>query len=290
MFRPIDVITIGYLLLLNVLIALFHGSLERPWVFISLHLCIVALIMVLVALTQRTGSELVGFFREWYPGLFFIFGFEEIDFLIDLVTQQRFHQALIALDRVIFGVHPTLWLGRFARPWLTELMMFCFGSFYLLVPLWGLILYFKNKRRQLRELLLAVGIAFYICFLAFIFLPVEGPWVTMTHLHQEPLRGGPVTRLVYFVEGLGTIRGGAFPSSHVAVALAVLIMAFRHQRTIFYFLLPVIAGLLVSTVYCRFHYAVDVLSGLLVGTVSLIIGRWIHERWAGGVRGTVLRK
>lgn len=233
---------------------------------------------------------MVRFCREWYPGLFFIFGFEEIGYLADMVTPERFHQALIALDYAIFGVHPTVWLGQFARPWLTEMLMFCFASFYFLIPFVGLVLYFKNKQEELSELLLTAGIAFYICFLIFIFLPAEGPWITMIHLHPEPLKGGPFTWFVYFVEGLGTIRGGAFPSSHVAVAVVVLIAAYRHQRVLFHGLLPVIIGLLVSTVYGRFHYAVDVLSGVLVGLVGFLIGLWILQRSRRDVREAAFRK
>jgi membrane-associated phospholipid phosphatase len=290
MLRPIDVITIGYLFLLNVLILLRRGNLQRPLVFIAIHLFIVVLIVVLAILGQRTRRGLVHFFREWYPGLFFIFGFEEIDSLVDIVTPQRIHKILIAMDRAILGVHPTIWLEQYVRPWLTELMMFCFSSFYFLLPLLGLVLYFKHKYGPLRELLLASGIAFYICFVAFIFLPAEGPWVTMAHLHQESLRGGPFTWLVSFVEGRGSIRGGAFPSSHVAVALVVLVMAFRHQRTMFWFLLPIITGLLVSTVYGRFHYVVDVVSGLLVGVVGLVVGLWVQKRWGHEVSKIALQK
>jgi membrane-associated phospholipid phosphatase len=236
-----------------------------------------------VFLARRRRGEPVRFFREWYPGLFFLFAFEEIDYLVDLVTPERFHQALIALDYAIFGVHPTIWLEQFALPWLTELLMFCFASFYILIPFVGLVLYFNNKQRELRELMLTAGIAFYICFLIFIFLPAEGPWVTMIPLHTEPLKGGPFTWFVYFVEGLGSIRGGAFPSSHVAVAVVALIVAYRHQRVLAYFLLPVVIGLCISTVYCRFHYAVDVLSGALVGTVGFVSGHWILHRWGEDV-------
>jgi membrane-associated phospholipid phosphatase len=279
MFRPVDVITIGYLLLLNILVAFFHENLSRPWAFIVLHLCIIAVIVGLVFMARRIRSESVRVFREWYPGLFFVFGFEEINYLVNMVTPERFHQALIAWDYAIFGVHPTIWLGQFALPWLTELLMSCFASFYFLIPLVGLVLYFKNKKEELRELMLTLGIAFYICFLTFIFLPAEGPWITMIHLHPEPLQGGLFTWFVHFVQGLGTVRGGAFPSSHVAVAVVVLIVAYRHQRMLSYFLMPVIIGLFISTVYCRFHYAVDVLSGVLVGMVGFISGHWILQRW-----------
>ncbi len=285
MFRPIDIISIAYLLLLNTLILCFQGNLQRWWFFVLLHLGIMACITLLVVSARRLKNRPVHFLREWYPGLLFIVGFEEINFLVDMVTRRRFHEALIRLDKVLFGVHPGQWLEQFARPWLTELMMFCFVSFYLLIPCLGLVLYVNKKWLQFQEFMLAAGVTFYLCFAAFLFFPAEGPWVTMRNLYQEPLRGGYITALASFVENLGTIRGGAFPSSHVAVALVVLVMAWRHQRVLFYGLLPVILGLFISTVYGRFHYAVDVLSGWLIGLVGLVLGIWLHRKWVRSISG-----
>jgi len=61
------------------------------------------------------------------------------------------------------------------------------------------------------------------------------------------------------------------PSSHVAVALVVLVYARRHHRLLYYLLSPLVASLLISTVYGRFHYISDVVAGLLVGGGSILL-------------------
>jgi hypothetical protein len=59
----------------------------------------------------------------------------------------------------------------------------------------------------------------------------------------------------------GGARGGAFPSAHVSGALVVSLVAWRHQRRLAYLLVPITAGVVIATVYGRFHYALDTLAG-----------------------------
>lgn len=61
------------------------------------------------------------------------------------------------------------------------------------------------------------------------------------------------------------------PSSHVAVALVVVVYARRHHRLLYYLLSPLVASLLVATIYGRFHYVSDVVAGLLVGVGSILL-------------------
>ena len=69
-----------------------------------------------------------------------------------------------------------------------------------------------------------------------------------------------------------------FPSGHTMITTSVLIFAFRHDRKVFWFLLPVGVGLIFSTVYCRYHYAVDVLAGLALAFVSVPAGERLYDR------------
>jgi membrane-associated phospholipid phosphatase len=78
----------------------------------------------------------------------------------------------------------------------------------------------------------------------------------------------PVAQYVIKVAGL---HGGCMPSSHVAVALVVMIYAIRYTKTLAWILTPVILSLFVATVYGRFHYFLDVVAGILVGLLALFI-------------------
>ena len=52
----------------------------------------------------------------------------------------------------------------------------------------------------------------------------------------------------------------------------VWLVAWRRQRAVAYALAPIISGVIVATVYGRFHYALDTIAGLAVavGVVTAV--------------------
>jgi membrane-associated phospholipid phosphatase len=44
-------------------------------------------------------------------------------------------------------------------------------------------------------------------------------------------------------------------------------------------LLPIVLALIISTVYCRYHYVVDVIAGFGLTLLSVILGGWYYRRW-----------
>jgi membrane-associated phospholipid phosphatase len=68
------------------------------------------------------------------------------------------------------------------------------------------------------------------------------------------------------------------PSSHVAVAITTLWFSFRYLPRIRLVHLTVTILLCLSTVYCRFHYAVDVVAGVLVAAVLVPLGNWLYDQ------------
>ena len=59
----------------------------------------------------------------------------------------------------------------------------------------------------------------------------------------------------------------------------VLHLAYRYERILFYPFLPLIAGLIVSTIYLRYHYVVDLMVGVVIAAGCLAIGFRIHAWW-----------
>jgi len=47
---------------------------------------------------------------------------------------------------------------------------------------------------------------------------------------------------------------------------------------VFWWLLPIATGLIISTVYCRFHYVVDLIAGTALAFVFVPIGDRIYDR------------
>jgi membrane-associated phospholipid phosphatase len=109
-------------------------------------------------------------------------------------------------------------------------------------------------------------ISFLVCFLVFVFFPVQGPRYLGV---PQGVPDGPVRRLVLSVLEVGSSRGAAFPSSHVAVATTQFVMVLQYQRRLGLLVLGISLGLAAGAVYGGFHYAVDVLAGVAVGTLAV---------------------
>jgi membrane-associated phospholipid phosphatase len=68
----------------------------------------------------------------------------------------------------------------------------------------------------------------------------------------------------------------------VAIALVTVYFSFRYLRKIRWLHLVFAVLLCLSTVYCRYHYAVDVFAGALTAAVLLPLGNWLY--WKYGAR------
>lgn len=288
LMRPVDLVTMLYLAVIAVLIVLFHQGVGGWGWFVLAHLSAVLLIATLIRKADRRPGWL-GILRHWYPLLIFFPLFAEMNELVTMIFPFWANSWLIRLDHALFGVHPTVWFEQVATPALTELMVVFYLAYFLLIPAAALPLYLRERRREFDGLMLNTALAYYLSFVAFLFFPAVSPRVTLSHLQGGPLEGGFLLHILYWVQGFGGIRGGAFPSSHVAVAFAVLFSVHRYERKVFYVLLPFVLGLAVSTTYCRYHYAVDAIAGALLGLFAVILGRKLflrwEQNWIGAYRG-----
>lgn len=69
------------------------------------------------------------------------------------------------------------------------------------------------------------------------------------------------------------------PSGHTQIALMVLYLAYRYQKVLFYPFLFIIIGLIVSTVYLRYHYVIDRIVGAVIAAGCLPIALRLPAWW-----------
>jgi membrane-associated phospholipid phosphatase len=171
----------------------------------------------------------------------------------------------------IFGEFPGFILSRMpGSAFFDEFFHFFYFSYYLIIPLTGLLLYrkdiglFKNYMFQLSSL-------FYVCYAIYIFLPVEGP---IPFRNEYYLQHGVFRSIMDYIWAKGENPGAGFPSSHVAVAFLVAWWGSKYfpRLRICYWL--IFLFLSTATVYCMFHYAVDVIGGLCLGVMAVLLFAW----------------
>jgi membrane-associated phospholipid phosphatase len=95
----------------------------------------------------------------------------------------------------------------------------------------------------------------------------------------------PISRFINdTINSLEKTKFDVFPSGHTMISVAVLLVALKRARDVFWWLLPIATGLIIATVYCRFHYVVDLIAGALLAVVTVPFGDWLYEKMMAGER------
>lgn len=287
--NAVDLLTLAYLAFTGLLLVASPHDVPDRARMLAVRAGLFALVVLLAHYRHPqpsgVGHKALNFLSHWYPIVLPGYLFEEIHNLVHIVFPQWFDAALIQLDYAMFGVHPTIWFERHISFAMTELMNFAYFTYWPLVPGIALLLwlgrYEQARRTHFTEFTLSLCIAYYLCYVVFVLFPVEGPYHTLRHLQQvHEMPGWLFTAAVEFVEKHGRIHGGAFPSAHVAGSVVALVAAFRWSKRLGFALAPLVIGVMISTVYGRYHYAADVWGGVMVGAVGCWAGA--KSSWRAG--------
>lgn len=276
LFRPEDSAFAIYLVTVAVLVSLFHQGVERWWTYVMIHSFAAGLLVPWLRFSTGHNHPVIRFLRYWYIPIALGFFYEQIDGYILGIHGMFLDHIIIGFEKSFLGVHPSVWLEKFASPPLTEIMKFFYNSYYWLGPLLGFSLYFKKDLIAFRRTLFSIISAFLISYIGFYLFPIEGPRYVLSGLYKGPLEGYVVTALQDFIMEAGDIHGGCMPSSHVAVALVVLLLAWVYRRKMAVWMTPFVTMLCISTVYNRYHYLSDVVAGLAVGLFCFWLGKRIY--------------
>jgi membrane-associated phospholipid phosphatase len=271
-------VTFGYLGWMFVLLAIFHRNIPHAGRYFAVHCAIGLGIVWLAWVAARSENRALQFARHWYPLAVYIFFFEELQGLVHAIFPGWFDRWLILFDYNFGGVHPTAWLSRFATPELNDFMQFSYMTYFLYLVILPGILYAQGKRAEFWTVMVATAIAHYSVYVIAVLFPVESPYFALASLRLAPLEGGACTSTIEFIERLGRVHGGAFPSAHVAGSMVALLAARRYKPWLFWTCLPFFFTLCVATVYGRYHYIADVLAGIVVGAIGWVAGQWLMER------------
>jgi membrane-associated phospholipid phosphatase len=271
-FEWMDRVILVYLAGLGLLVVPFHHDV-RHWPSVpAVHALLCLLIAELVRLNGRVRNPVLDFIRTFYPVLWISFAWSEMDNLVTMIFPYWANAWVVGLDVKLFGVHPTVWVQQWFRPWLTELMNFFYCIYYCFPAMVTFPLYFRGRRRETFEYLFLVVFTFAVSFTLFLIFPAEGAWVVLKDLHTVQPTGGFFLHFIQWLQAHGTMRGGAFPSSHVAAAVVMALGGLRYNRRVGIVLVPLALGVALATVYCRYHHAVDAIAGIASGLLLYAAG------------------
>lgn len=191
------------------------------------------------------------------------------------------HPALVdaelqAVDRWLFRGDAVLYLQHWVHPVATELLSLCY-LWYLFYLFSSQIQYLFADLRTVKAFYAGLFSIYAIGYLGYVTFPALGPYLAMADQFNVPLTGGWFTHLTSQIVLAGSNRVDVFPSLHVANSIYILLFDYHRNPRRFRLCLLPCAGLVIATVYLRYHYFIDVICGLGLSLFAL----WLSQRQWG---------
>jgi len=269
--KPLITVIAIYQLIMVALIILFFQKVESSILWLLFHTFVLFFLF-------WDRSDFINRIKKWSVIIIIPFNFTELHYLVHTVHPIDYDLLLIQIDRMIFGVDPTIWLEKFTNPYLTELLQIVYSTFYFLPIGLGIVLAKKHQEDDLNFLVFQLVFGFYLSYIGYFILPAIGPRFTLDHLQSFPLVGiWLTTDIQNILNTLENSQRDAFPSGHTAITLLTLYYAKKYNRKYFFLMLPITIMMLFSTVYLRYHYVIDVVAGVILFYFIIYSGRKLYH-------------
>ena len=292
-FYAADLVTIAFLACLIALALVCAARIPMWPAVVATSAAIIALLTGLAVTHAKYDWRGVRFLHSWaFAPLAYVI-YAEIHWVIGPIHQGWIaDDALIAIDRALFGGNPIEWFGAIARPWLTEIAQIAYTLFYALVVAVGAELYLRRSEADFQRFSFACACAFLGSYVGYFLVPAVGPRFTLYDLSsiERDLPGLLLTTpLRTFVDAGGMVPVGApqsvalglahrdvFPSGHTMMTLVSIWWSWRMRLAARWPVTVVGALLVFATMYLRYHYVIDVMAGAALAAVAvrLLPGAW----------------
>ena len=278
--RPLEAVNLAALGVLATLTLLVWRRLADPGELLLRFALMGAFLAVIVFLTQlpRPLPMALRIAIDFYPAAFIPFIYESLGPLISAARGPACDDLLIAADRAILGGDATVLLQPFVTPFLASFLYAAYATYYFLPLVLGGYLW-SHDVGTARRYIFTLSVCFYVSYAGYFTIPAYGPRTALADRNRVPLETSAVARAIsQTINELEHTKLDAFPSGHTMIATAVLVVAWRRYRRLFWYLAPIATLLIVSTVYCRYHYVVDVLAGIVLAFATVPLGDRLYER------------
>jgi membrane-associated phospholipid phosphatase len=273
LLRAHDWVILSYLAVEAALLVLFGRTREPHWPwYLCAHAAMAAGIFLLARAACTFRSRLLTIGRDWYPAVYVLLVFKQLGVLVPAVNPATFDEALLAWDRALFGGHPGAFFDALASPVFTEILRACWLSYFILPFVVVVPIYVRRERAAFNEAVLVLMLGWLISYLGYYAVPALGPgYFPEAVPAPESVSAEGMTQSVALT--LFSLEGrmhDIFPSGHTIIALLALWLAARNRLRGWPLLVPVVAGLMVGTVYLRYHYGVDVAAGVIIAAAIVL--------------------
>lgn len=231
---------------------------------------------VLYCLFNPHNSKLIGIMYDWAPLFMLPLLYRETALLTTRFGRFTKDASFIRFEQTYFPLVMRLHTSnRMNAKILSECLHACYLSFYVFIYGVPLYFYLKGEPTAFYASMFAILLVLFLSYLTHALCPVLGPRTLFDKINDHRSHGF-FFRLVHRILEAGSTHGTAFPSGHVGVAAVVMLITWHFNVSLFLWVCPIAIGLIISTVYGRFHYLVDVIVGLLYAMVVYSVTVWLY--------------
>ncbi|MCE0723336.1 MULTISPECIES: phosphatase PAP2 family protein [Legionella] len=268
-------LTVALLVIIYLIISTFILGMSNPrkkklrLTFISIN-CIVIL-WEAFPFFMPIHSNSLKILYDWSPLLFLPLLHRETEVLASAFNKIYYDEKLIHLEEKYFA-----WVLNFHHNnranslFLSEFLHLCYLTFFILIYGVPLFFYLRQEFVPFYECQFVILLLLFSCYLTHSIIPAYGPRNIFEKIKDHRSRGF-FFRLTHKLLQDGSTPGTAFPSGHTGVASAVLLTTWYLHTPLFYYILPFGMGLIISTIYGRFHYVIDMIFGFLYALIAFFV-------------------
>ncbi len=270
-----DFVVLIFIIITGVIIVLGKEKTEYFSMLVSARITALLIIFILIKLSTNNNNKLALFLWHFYPLLFMAYFYGETGYYNNTFSPDL-DEIFIQLENSIFGSQPSLWFSlKYNSLWFNKLMFFSYFSFYLIIIIFPIILFFK-KNTEFEKSFFIIIFSSYTYYLFFALFPVVGPQfyfpVEQVEISQPFFWG----EIIKFIQDIGETPTGAFPSSHVGLSWIILLISVKTFKKLSLLIFPFALLICFSTVYIKAHYVVDVIGGLISAPILYLLGDKIY--------------
>lgn len=277
-FNPADYATIFYAIITSIWILIFFNKIEDSLEKIVFRIGVILIIVLIFNIRSPKYNDILDFVKISYSSLLLVYWYRETASLNTFVFDP-FDHYLFSIDQNIFGFQPSVeFSARYSSPIWSEIMYYGYFSYYF-INLVAILLYYFKIKLSVHKTVFIIIFSFLLYYIVFIIFPSYGPQFYLPYELRKVPNGFLLQPEIRYLLSNAEVRTGAFPSSHVGLALIFMILIFKISKKVFWLLLPVSLILMASTVYIKAHYFIDVIAGLISGLMFYQISYYLYPKF-----------
>ena len=232
----------------------------------SLGLWALGLIPVTFVLGRSTQ-----FVRELTPFLVLLLSYEALQGVAGSLAVTPVIHATSSASGLLQAVQ-----SAFLSPDLTDIMTFVYGLHFPMIMAASVLLWYSS-RLLYKGYVYSLVACSYISLLFYMIAPSAPPWYNgvVTNLLANTSNQVGSSGIVGEIARIGTLiesdKLAAFPSLHAAYAVLFGYFTVKLNKLYALVSVPVVAGILFSTIYLGQHYVIDLVGGIIVAAASVFL-------------------